>query len=155
MTDAPSDRPALTIPARLHPPIDVSRVKKEKGVKDIVKALLNAHGWFCWMPAANGYGAQGVSDFAAIKEGVFLVVETKFGYAKPSALQKAFSAQIMTNDGFAFCVNERNIDHLAWWLESFEIAKQCEMRKQEVPVEHGSRMLNAISVLTDAFAEEG
>lgn len=143
----------IAVPAKLHPPIDVSRVRNEKGVKDLVKALLNAHGWFCWMPGANGYGTQGVSDFLAIKNGVFLVVETKFGYNKPKPTQRAFAGQIIANDGYAFCVNEKNIDHLAWWLESFELATQHQMRGQEVPAEHGSRLLNAIAALTDLFAE--
>jgi hypothetical protein len=140
-------------PHPLTPPIDVSRVSKEKDVKTLIKRLLDFHGWFHWMPAANGYGAQGVSDHLAIKDGVFLAVEAKFGSGKPSTLQKAFCAQIMSNSGFAFCVNESNIDHLAWWLESFEIARQQQQEGKQPDSEHGSRLLNAISVLTDAFAQ--
>src|SRR5690606_25377903 len=120
-----------------------------KGVKEKIKALLNAHGWFTWMPGANGFGAQGVSDHLAIKDGVFLAIEAKFGSNKPKPLQKAFAAQIISNDGFAFCVNERNIDHLAWWLESFELSVKAQRAGQEVSPEHGARMLNAMSVLTD------
>lgn len=168
MTTAPSENPlvaagiapehelgpiGINVPAKLHPPLDMSRVTKEKGVKDWVKLLLNAHGWFCWMPGANGFGTQGVHDFLAIKNGVFITVETKFGSNKPTAVQKGFAAQILSNDGFSFCVTEKNIDHFAYWLESFEIATQCQQRGMEVPQEHGSRMLNAISVLTDPFAE--
>lgn len=139
--------PSIEIPTKLIPPIDVSRVKNEKGVKELVKALLNAHGWFTWMPGANGYGAQGVPDHLALKDGVFLAVEAKFGSNKPKATQKAFAAHIIANDGFAFCVNEKNIDHLAWWLTSFEFAKQAQMRKEEIPQEHGARMLNAMHEL--------
>lgn len=135
-------------------PIDVSRVKKEAGVKDIVKKLLNFYGWFTWMPAANGYGTGGVSDHLAVKDGVFIVIEAKFGRGTPSALQKGFAAQIIANDCFAFCVNEKNIDHLAWWLESFAHAQAAAMNGQECPQEHGSRMLNAISVLTDLFKDD-
>lgn len=153
MITAPSDVPSVIVPAKLHPPINVAQVKTENSVKAIVKALLNAHGWFTWMPGANGYGQQGVADHLAIKNGVFLAVEAKFGRNKPKPLQKSFAAQVIANDGFAFCVNERNIDHLAWWLESFEIATQYQQRGQEVPAEHGARLLNAISALTDAFAE--
>lgn len=144
----------LTLPAKLHPPIDVSRVRNEKGVKQIIKDLLNAHGWYTWMPGANGFGTQGVSDHLALKDGVFLAVEAKFGYNKPRPTQKAFAAQVLANDAYAFCVNEKTIDHLAWWLESFEIAKQHQMHGLEVPHEHGSRMLNAIAILTDAYAGE-
>lgn len=140
-------------PHPLIAPLDVSRIKKEKGVKDLVKRLLDFHGWYSWMPSANGYGQQGVHDHLALKNGVFLTIESKFGTNKPSAVQKSFAAHIMANDGFSFCVNERNIDHFAMWLESFEIATQHQAAGKEVPQEHGSRMLNAISALTDAFAE--
>lgn len=138
-------------PGPLQPPIDMSKVKNEKGVKQRIKQLLDAYGWFHWMPAANGYGQQGVSDHAAIKDGVFLVIEAKFGYNKPKPLQKSFAAQITVNSGMAFCVNEKNIDHLAYWLDSFDVAVAAQSRGEEVPTEHGSRMLNAISALTDMF----
>jgi hypothetical protein len=146
--------PEIIIPAKLHPPIDVSRITKEDGVKKLVKELLNAHGWFFWMPAANGFGTYGVSDFNALKDGIFIAVETKFKYGKPTAQQKGYAAQVLANDCYAFCVNERNINHLAWWLESFEVAKQMQMRGQEVPAVHGSRLLNAITALTQAYEGE-
>lgn len=141
---------------KLVPPIDMSRAKNEKDVKGKIKLLLDKFGWFHWMPSANGYGQQGVHDHLAIKDGVFLTIEAKFGSNKPKPLQKAFAAQVISNDGFSFCVNEKNIDHLAWWLESFEISKQAQMEhgldESSVPQEHGARMLNAMSVLTDMFA---
>lgn len=145
-----------TAPSKPHPlvaPLDVSKIKDEKGVKNLVKRLLDFHGWFHWMPAANGYGMSGVADHNAIKDGVFLAVEAKFKYNKPAPKQKSFAAQIMANDGFAFCVNERNIDHFAMWLESFAIAVAHGQKQQEVPAEHGARMLNAIAALTEPFSE--
>ena len=142
-----------TAPSKVATPIDVSRVRDEKGVKRIIKKLLDAYGWYHWMPGANGYGAQGISDHLAIKDGVFLAVEAKFGYNKPRPTQSGFAGQIIANSGFAFCVNERNIDHLAWWLESFDIATKHQMAGLDVPDEHGARMLNAIGVLTDLRAE--
>lgn len=149
---APSEPVSISIPKKLHPPIDISRIKNERGVKQIIKDLLNHHGWFTFMPGANGYGASGVSDHLAIKDGVFLAVEAKFGSNKPKPLQKGFAAQVIANDGFAFCVNEKNIDHFAWWLESFELSVKAQREGREVSPEHGSRMLNSISVLTDMFA---
>lgn len=148
--------PPLPVPSKTHPliaPLDVSKIKDEKGVKSLIKRLLDFHDWYAWMPSANGYGTQGISDHAAIKDGVFLVIEAKFGANKAKPLQKSFARKIIENDGFAFLVNEKNIDHLAMWLESFEYAKQARMCNTEVPPEHGSRLLNAISVLTDGFAE--
>lgn len=150
---AHSEVASISIPEKLHPPINVSRIKNEAGVKKLIKELLNAHGWFTWMPSANGFGLQGVSDHLAIKDGVFLVVEAKFGRNKPKPLQRAFAAQIIANDGFAFCVNEKNIDHFAWWLESFALSVIAQRAGREVSSEHGARMLNAMSVLTDLFAE--
>lgn len=148
----PTPMTALSKPHQLIAPIDVSRVKDEKGVKRIIKQLLDFHGYFHWMPAANGYGAQGVADHLALKDGVFLSVEAKFGTNKPKPTQVQFACHILANDGFAFCVNERNIDHFAMWLESFEVATRCQQAGGAIPDEHGARMLNAISVLTDPFA---
>lgn len=151
---APAPAIAVSVPAKLHPPIDVSKVKNENGVKALIKLLLDAHGWFHFAAAAGGFSAPGLHDRFAVKDGVLITVEAKFKYNKVSTMQKAFGAQILANDCYAFCVNERNIDHFAWWLESFEIAKQCQMQGREVPSEHGSRLLNAISALTDPFAGE-
>lgn len=142
---------ALSKPHPLTPPLDMSRVTNEKGVKQKIKQLLDHAGWFHWMPAANGFGAQGVPDHLALKDGVFLAVEAKFGSNKPKPLQKSFAAQIIANDGFAFCVNEKNIDHLAWWLESFAIAAKCQQEGLEVPSEHGARMLNAMNAMMELF----
>lgn len=143
--------------AKAHPltaPLNVSKIRKESGVKDLIKRLLNYHGWFTWMPAANGYGAQGVCDHLALKDGIFIAIEAKFGTNKPSALQCSFAGQIIANGCFAFCVNERNIDHLAYWLESFQFSiawQQAGNDPETLPQEHGSRLLNAIAALTEPF----
>lgn len=136
----------------LSPPLNVANIKNERGVKSLVKRLLDRHGWFSWCPPANGYGTHGVHDFNALKNGVFITIETKFETRKATVMQKSFAAHIMTENGFSFLVNDRNIDHLAWWLESMEAATLEAVKGGEVPQEHGARMLNAISVLTDGFA---
>lgn len=154
--------PAALVPSsgKLHPliaPLDVSRIKDEKGVKRLIKQLLEFHGYFTWMPAANGYGAQGVLDHLAIKDGIFLSIEAKFGYNKPTATQRSFAAHILVNDGYAFCVNEKNIDHLAMWLESFHVSVQWNMAGNDpeaLDPAHGSRMLNALAALTEPFQEQ-
>lgn len=155
------DTPAQ--PDKKHPliaPLDTSRMSSEKHVKDMIKRLLNFHGWFTWMPGANGYGTQGISDHLAIKDGVFLAIEAKFGSNKPKPTQKAFSAQIIANNGYAFCVNEKNIDHLAYWLESFAVLNEQtrlalangQNPENAVDAAHGSRCLNAMASLTEMFA---
>ena len=126
-------------------------MRSERDVKKKVKALFDKWSWFWWCPPANGYGASGISDFHALKHHVFMVVETKFGSNKPTALQKGFLNTIQSEGcgGYAFVVNDKNWPFLEGFLESFEIATQCQSRNEEVPAEHGARMLNAIKVLTD------
>jgi Holliday junction resolvase len=125
-------------------------MKSEKDVKKKVKAIFDKHGWFWWMIPANGYGASGISDFHALKDHVFMVVETKFGSNKPTALQKGFMTSIASEGcgGYAFVVTDKNWEFFDQFLESFAIAASYQSRMEEVPAEHGSRMLNAIAVLT-------
>lgn len=123
-------------------------MKNEKDVKRRVKAILDKHGWFYFMPPANAYGRGGISDLIAIKIGTFMAIETKFGSNKPTALQVAFLNSIRAEDGFGFLVNDKNVDYLDQFLESFAIAAVAQSNKQDVPEEHGSRMLNCIYMLT-------
>jgi hypothetical protein len=135
-------------------PIDVSKVSSEKHVKDLIKRLLNFHGWFTWMPSANGFGMQGVHDHLALQSGVFLTVEAKYGPGKPTPVQKGFAQQVIANDCYSFCVNERNIDHFAMFLESFAQSVLFVRNggdPEQIDPAHGARMLNAISALTDMW----
>lgn len=133
--------------------IDTSKWKKEADVKKAVKAILDKYDWFWWMPAADVYGSSGVSDFNAIWSGVFMVIETKFGSNKPTALQIGYMNSIRNADGFAFVVNEKNIDWLEAFLDSFALATQRQRKSLEVPQEHGAQMLNAIAELSNKFLD--
>jgi hypothetical protein len=123
-------------------------MKSEKDVKKRVKQILDKHDWFYFMPPANAYGRSGISDLIALHIGTFMAIETKFGTNKPTALQIAFLNSIRAEEGFGFLVNEKNVEHLDQFLESFAIATVAQSNKQDVPEEHGSRMLNAIYMLT-------
>ena len=127
-------------------------MSSEKHVKHKVKKLLDKHGWFWWMVPANGYGKGGVSDFHALKNGVFLAIETKYGANKPTALQKQFCESIMSCKGFAFVVNEKNLDWLDRWLTCFESATVAVSQGNEVAHTDGADMLNAIASLTKLLA---
>ena len=59
----------------------------EKDVKTRIKKLLDDHDWFWFMPPANGFGRTGISDIIAVKRGVFLAIEAKFGKNPPTAMQ--------------------------------------------------------------------
>lgn len=125
----------------------------ESHVKQDVKELLDASQWFWFMPPANGFGAAGISDFIAVKRGTFMAIETKFGSNKPTAMQVGFLNSIRAADGFAFVVNEKNLEWLAAFLESFDISVECAAKKMDVPPEHGARMLNALAELSNKLLD--
>lgn len=122
---------------------------KEADVKNEVKKLLKKHGWFWWMVPMNGYGQSGVSDFNALRAGVFLAVETKFGTNKPTPLQKAYLQSVTAEGGFGFVVNDRNIAQFAGWLETFDRSTKAVEAGQTPSAEDGSYMLNAIAAMTE------
>lgn len=95
-------------------------IHNEKGVKLVVKKYLAEHNWFWWMPAANGFGRAGVSDFNAVRDGKFLAIETKFKDNKPTPLQISYLTNIISFGGIAFLVTETNLDYLKVWLEAYE-----------------------------------
>lgn len=120
----------------------------EKDVKREVKKLLDKHGYFWWMPPANGYGKVGISDINAIKAGVFIAIETKFGTKQPTPMQTAFLNSIRAQDAFGFVVSDRTLGWLAVWLEAFDRAVAAQGRGEEVAPEDGAVMLDAIRALT-------
>lgn len=125
------------------------KIDSEKDVKREVKKLLDAHGWFWFMPPANGYGKAGISDFLTIRGGVFLALETKFGGNKPTALQTGFLNSVRAEKGFAFVVSEKNLDWLKAFLIHFDNAAGAVASQQQVDEADGGEMLNAIKMLTE------
>ena len=92
----------------------------EGDVKKAVKKLLDKHVWFWWMPGANGFGMQGVSDFLALKDGQFLAIETKFGKNKPTALQDRFLMRVAENGGDSLLVYEDDLASLESYLKNHD-----------------------------------
>lgn len=123
----------------------------EKDVKASVKKLLDKHKYFWWMPPANGFGKVGVSDFNALRGGVFVAVETKFGNNKPTVQQKAYLQSVIAEDGFGFVVSEKNIHWFELWLDAFDKAAEATSRKEKVSSEIGAAMLDAIRELTNGI----
>jgi len=120
----------------------------EKDVKAEVKKLLTKHGWFWWMPPGNGYGTGGVADFNAIKNGVFLAIETKFGSKKPTAKQSAFLESIHAEDGFGFVVNEKLVGDLDVWLTLFSRAATNVAHKDPISTDDQRQLLEVMQALT-------
>lgn len=124
----------------------------ESDVKNKIKKLLKKHGWFYWMPPANGYGVTGISDFNCLRDGVFLAIEAKFGKNKPTVNQKGYLNEVMIQSGISLVVSDTNMDFFVQWMEAFDRACEATSKGQQVLPEDGSAMLNAIKVLTEAFA---
>lgn len=127
--------------------VKLKPMRDEKGVKENIKRLLDHHGWFWWMPPANGYGKVGVSDFHALKNGVFLAIETKFGSNKPTVHQKAFLESVQACDAFGFVVNDKNIEHLGWFLTDFQQQTDMVATEQKMSNEAGARLVDAMRAL--------
>lgn len=123
-------------------------MKNEKDVKKEVKKLLDKHGWFWWMPPANGFGKVGVADFNAIRGGVFLAIETKFGSNKPTVHQVAFLSSVIAEDGFGFVVNEKRLDCLVKWMDAFDKSANAVAAGKQPDAEDGAAMLDAIREMT-------
>lgn len=124
----------------------------EAHVKRYVKKILDKHGWFWWMPAANAFGKAGAPDFQALRSGVFLAIETKFGYNKPSENQKGFLNSIMAEDGFALVVSEKTLETFEQWMEAFDRAIDRVSKKEAESGDDTILMYNCLEQLTAPFA---
>lgn len=122
-------------------------MKNEKDVKKRTKALLDKHGWFWWMVPANGYGKSGISDIHALKGGVFLAIETKFGTNKPTALQVGFLNSINAENSFGFVVNDQNLDWLDTFLDQFRKETDLVASEKKMSNEGGATLVDAIRAL--------
>jgi hypothetical protein len=123
----------------------------EKDVKREVKRLLDKHKWFWWCPPANAYGKSGISDFHAVRGGVFMAIETKMSPNKPTAMQEGFLGSIKAEGGFAFVVTEKTVSWFAVWLQAFDAATAATAAGSEPTPEDGAAMLNAMHELTGDY----
>jgi Holliday junction resolvase len=96
------------------------------------------------MTPANGFGSSGISDFCAIKDGVFMVIETKFGKGKLTAMQRAYLDSVNAASCFGFVVNEDSLPWLESFLEDFGQQTILAMKEQKLDNVVGARMVDAI-----------
>lgn len=122
-------------------------MRNEKDVKRRVKKLLDQYDWFWWMPPANGFGHVGISDFHAIKDGVFIAIETKFGTRQLTPQQRAFLESINAATGFGFVVNDSNLGQLESFLSNFGQSVKDVSEKKQMANEAGAALLDAIRAL--------
>lgn len=102
-------------------------MRREADVKKAVKKILSKYGENVWwyMPVQTGYGVHGVPDFIVCFRGVFVGIETKFGYNKPTANQERQMNSIATAGGQVFVVNENNLNELEAALEELSRERDC------------------------------
>lgn len=123
------------------------KAARERSVKDQVKAIFDKHGWFWWMPPANGYGQSGISDFGAVKDGLFMVVETKFGNNEPTALQYGYLNSVRAAGHFGFIVNEKTVCLLDVYLNSLDTAARAFAAHETVSPADGAAMVDALRAM--------
>ena len=129
--------------------------KNESHVTKGVKKILDAHHWFWWMTPANGYGASGIADFCAVKQGMFLAIETKANRNDPTPMQRAYLDSIRTCDHFAFVVRDTNLDAFEQFVVMLDKSIEYSAQGQIPPAEIGGPMLDAIKRLTDDEVVKG
>ena len=84
----------------------------EKKVKDRLRKHLDRLGIYHFMPPANGFGRAGIPDVIGCFNGQFVAFECKAGKNKTTALQDREIANIQSAKGWAFVINEENVDNV-------------------------------------------
>lgn len=89
----------------------------EGAVKAAVKKLLDEMGIYHFSPVQNGMGRAGIPDIIGCYNGRFLGIECKAGKGKTTALQDLELEKIRQAKGFAYVVNENNLQDLKELLQ--------------------------------------
>jgi Holliday junction resolvase len=89
----------------------------EAKVKAAVKKLLDEMGIYHFSPVQNGMGRAGIPDIIGCYNGRFLGIECKAGKGKTTALQDLELEKIRQAKGFAYVVNENNLQDLKELLQ--------------------------------------
>ena len=84
----------------------------ESKVKLKLRKYLTQLGIYHFMPAANGFGRAGIPDIIGCFNGQFVAFECKAGKGKTTALQEREIAAIQGAKGWAFVINEANVDNI-------------------------------------------
>ena len=82
----------------------------EGAVKTRLRKHLDRLGIYYFMPPANGFGRAGIPDIVGCMNGQFVAFECKAGKGKTTALQDREIKKIQDATGWAFVINEDNVD---------------------------------------------
>lgn len=88
----------------------------ENAVKAKCTEVLKKYKCYYFFPAQNGYGRAGIPDIIVCFRGMFLGVECKAGFNKPTALQEREMSEIHKAGGSAMVVREDTVELLEQWL---------------------------------------
>jgi Holliday junction resolvase len=84
----------------------------EAKVKAKLRKYLTQLGIYHFMPSANGFGRAGIPDIIGCYNGQFVAFECKAGKNTTTALQDREIAAIQLAKGWAFVINEENVDNI-------------------------------------------
>jgi hypothetical protein len=122
--------------------------KNETAVKKTIKELLDKHKWFHWNAGAGAFSATGVADRLALRDGIFMAVEAKFGYNKPTTMQKGFLESIAAETGFGFVVNEKTLSTFALFLQLYDASCLASAKGGRLNDEDGAVFMQCLHDLT-------
>jgi hypothetical protein len=88
----------------------------ESKVKAKCVEIIKKYRAYYFFPAQNGYGRAGIPDIIVCCRGMFLGVECKAGFNKPTALQEREMADIHKAGGSAMVVREDTLELLEEWF---------------------------------------
>ncbi len=89
----------------------------EGKVKKKVAELLKKYDAYYFFPAMGAFGRAGIPDIVGCYRGRFFAVECKAGKGKTTAIQEAEIKKIQGAKGYAFVINEDNMDLLEIYLK--------------------------------------
>ena len=89
----------------------------EGKVKKKVAEMLKKYGAYYFFPAMGAFGRAGIPDIVGCYRGAFFSVECKAGKGKTTAIQEAEIEKIQRARGYAFVINEHNMDLLETYLK--------------------------------------
>lgn len=89
----------------------------ERKAKDAGVEIVKKYNAYYFFPEHAGYGRAGIPDMIVCYRGMFLGVEFKAGYNKPTALQERELAMIEKAGGSAMVIREDTVDALEQWFK--------------------------------------
>lgn len=88
----------------------------ESKVKARCVEIIKKHKAYYFFPVMGGYGRSGIPDIIVCYRGLFLGIECKAGYNKPTALQEREMTEIHKAGGSAMVVREDTVENLDEWF---------------------------------------